>query len=274
MSIWFLKDYYSSVKTRNDLKAYDPALALLIAEVFGDNDWQSTSIQMRTRLPHLQGFNPRSAPQLIWPLGVQEAYAELYNPAIDERDEWVNLKPYDPSLLSRLNASKITGHATEILVVNSTGYEFLVYRVEPNGTETLFARMSRDIRDFNTHVGGLMLVKDSTGRNIAVFQAMEKTGRALVAPILHLIKPGLSRVSGDNQAGGSGSVLVNPFVVEVRDESLSVLEGIPVTFTVTAGDGMLNVTRTTTDENGRAEEYAHTGNRCRNSHCFCVCCWN
>ena len=68
-----------------------------------------------------------------------------------------------------------------------------------------------------------------------------------------LITPGLSKHSGDNQTGGAGAVLANPLVVQVRDENLSTLEGISVTFTITAGDGTLSVTRTTTDENGRAE---------------------
>ncbi len=64
---------------------------------------------------------------------------------------------------------------------------------------------------------------------------------------------GLSKVSGDNQAGVSGASLPKPFVVEVRDENLSVLEGIPITFTVVAGDGTLRVTHATTDRNGQAE---------------------
>ena len=68
-----------------------------------------------------------------------------------------------------------------------------------------------------------------------------------------LITPGLSKVSGDNQTGVSGTVLSNPFVIKVRDANLSVRKGIPVTFTVIAGDGTLSVTHTTTDENGRAE---------------------
>ena len=45
----------------------------------------------------------------------------------------------------------------------------------------------------------------------------------------------------------------NPFVIEVRTDNLSVVEGISVTFTVIAGGGTLSVTRTTTNEKGRAE---------------------
>ena len=68
-----------------------------------------------------------------------------------------------------------------------------------------------------------------------------------------LITPGLSKISGDNQSGVSSAIIANPFVIEVRDENLSVVEGISVTFTVVAGNGTLSVTSTTTDENGRAE---------------------
>ena len=55
------------------------------------------------------------------------------------------------------------------------------------------------------------------------------------------------------RVGLSGAVLANPFVIEVRDENLAVLEEISVTFAITAGDGTLNITHTTTDEKGRAE---------------------
>ena len=63
----------------------------------------------------------------------------------------------------------------------------------------------------------------------------------------------LLKISGDDQKGKSGAALANPFVIEVRDENGSALEGISVTFSVTAGDGTLSVTSTTTDPNGRAE---------------------
>ena len=62
----------------------------------------------------------------------------------------------------------------------------------------------------------------------------------------------LSIVSGDNQAGLTGETLTNPFVVEVRDENGNPLEGVTVTFTVSAGGGTLSAGAVTTDANGRA----------------------
>ncbi len=60
-------------------------------------------------------------------------------------------------------------------------------------------------------------------------------------------------VSGEDQEGASGSALANPFIVEVRDGTGSAFEGVPVTFSVTAGGGTLSATNTTTGANGRAE---------------------
>ena len=278
VNVWFHTHHSSSIKTRDALKAYDPSLALLITEVLGDHDWRHTPLRMRTHLPHLQGFNPQSAPQMELPPGTLEAYEELRNPAINERNEWVNLPPYNPSLIPKLNESRTkgdhtdiffvntdlidaggandTGGYTDILFVNTIDAEVLLYWVNPDGTETLYYRFPPNpwaIDLFHSHVGDLLLAKDSTGRSLAVFQAVDKTGRALVAPTLHLITLGLSKISGDNQSDVPGAVLANPFVIEVRDENLSMLEEISVTFTVVAGNGTLSVTSTTTNENGRAE---------------------
>ena len=61
------------------------------------------------------------------------------------------------------------------------------------------------------------------------------------------------KISGDNQEGLPGAYLTSPFVVEVQDKEGLALEGVPVTFTVTAGDGTLDTPSKTTDAHGRAE---------------------
>ena len=259
---WFNLGELPLVRTREKLKAYDPSLAQLIAEVFGDHDWRPPSSQTRTQLPHLQGFNPQLAPMQEVPSDIVEARKELRNPAVNERKEWVNLPPYDPSLIPNLNESRNKDSRTVIFFVSGSDYDILLYWVLPDGTESFITRipfLARPIRALDCGVDDLLVAKDTTGRNIAVFQAVEKAGRAFVGPTLHLITPGLSKVSGDNQSGVSGAVLANPFVIEVRDENLSTLEGISVTFTVAAGDGTLSVTRTTTDKNGRAESILTLG---------------
>ena len=63
----------------------------------------------------------------------------------------------------------------------------------------------------------------------------------------------LEKISGDNQTGFAGEPLMNPFVVQVRDQYNDPLEGVTVTFAVTAGDGSLSGTTVTTDQDGQAK---------------------
>ena len=253
---WFYPKGHSSFNgnTRHALKAYDPGLAALLTEIYSDSEWRYTPPVARTHLPHLQGFDPQDSPTFQgWP-ELEAVYQQLRNPNSDGGNKWVDLRPYDPSLLPSLNESRTAGPPTGIAFINLTQVDVLLYEVGYDGTEFFWTRVTPGIiRAGGTIANKMWLVKDLNGRNLAVFQTLEKTGRILIDETLNLITPGLSKVSGDNQAGLSGAVLVNPFVIEVRDESGSALEGILVAFTVTAGNGTLSVTRTTTDKNGAAQ---------------------
>ena len=255
---WFYPKGASSFKgnTRHALKAYDPGLAALLAEVYGDSGWRYTPPAARTHLPHLQGFDPQDSPTFQgWP-ELEELRRQFRDPDNDGGDKWVDLRPYDPNLLPSLNESRTAGPPTEIYFMNFTPTDIFVYGVGYDGTEDFWTRILPDpwyIRGHSCNTNDIWLIKDSNGKNLAVFQAVEKTGRALTDAAPILITPGLSKISGDNQSGVPGAVLANPFVIEVQDENSSVLEGISVTFTITAGGGTLSTTHTMTDENGAVQ---------------------
>ena len=244
---------HNNVNTRTELKNYDTALATLLGEVFGDTDWRYAPATTRTHLPHLQGFNPQGFPTFEWPPELAELDQQLRNPDSDGSGKWVNLNRYQPSELSRLKSSS-EGVSTEIIFVNNSIAEFSFYWVNSDGKETYHGRVPIKAYSIQyTYAGHIWLVKDSNGRNLAVFQAVEKTGRILINEAPILITPGLSKISGDNQTSVPGAALANPFVIEAQDANGSVLEGISVTFAVTGGGGTLSTTITRTDENGRAQ---------------------
>ena len=246
--------FYNYGNTRQALKEYDPGLAALLAEVYGDSGWRYTSPAARIHLPHLQGFNPQDSPTFQgWP-ELEAVYQQLRNPNSDGGGRWVDLRPYDPSLLPSLSESRTAGPRTTVAFVNLTRSYVLVYPVGYDGTPELWTQLPPGfVRVTPGTTNEIWLIKDLNGRNLAVFQAVEKTGRILIDETLNLITPGLSKISGDNQTSVSGAALSNPFVIEVRDENGSALEGISITFTVTVGNGTLSVTRTTTDKNGAAQ---------------------
>ena len=254
---WFHPNGWGSFSqfgsTRQALKAYDPGLTALLTEIYGDTQWRYTPPAVRLHLPHLQGFSPEDSPTFQGFPELEEIWRQFHDPNSDGGDNWVDLIPYDPSLISSLNGSSNPRHLTGIGFINITQSDVLLYEV--SGTESYYwTRLTPGIsRGRPTTMDTIWLIKDLNGKDLAIFQPVEQMGRVIIRMEMDLITHGLSKVSGDNQSGIPGIALLKPFVVEVRDENGEILEGISITFAVTAGDGTLSLTDTTTDENGRAE---------------------
>ena len=168
--------------TRQSLKQYDPGLAALLAEVYGNKDWQYTPVETRTRQPHLQGFNPKDSPTFDgWP-ELAALYQQLFtDPSSDGGGKWVNLKQYSPNQLSRLAKLSVPEGTTTIVFVNFTQADVLLYEVTSAGTERYWSRCAPGrTRVRPTQINKIWLIKDLDGRNIVVFQAEEKIGRAAI----------------------------------------------------------------------------------------------
>ena len=176
-------DQHNHVDTRDKLKAYDPALASLLAEVYGDKDWRYTQAVTRLRLSHLQGFNPETSPKFEWPaelIALPEFHQQLKNPDSDGGDKWIDLKAHDPSLLPNLR-SGASDTETAIIFVNGTKTEIAYYWVDSEGKEKYYGKIAAgDFVNQHTYAGHIWLVKGANEGNIAAFCAEKKTGRALV----------------------------------------------------------------------------------------------
>ena len=167
--------------TRQALKKYDPELATLLAEVYGDREWRYTPVATRIHLPHLQGFDPQNSPTFQgWP-ELEALHRQLRDPNSDGDGRWVDLKPYNPSELPRLTKSNPISDLTTIIFVNFTETEVLFYEVYSDGIEHYTNRYQPgQVGGGPIRINQVLLVKDADGRNIAAFQAVEKTGRALI----------------------------------------------------------------------------------------------
>jgi len=81
---------HNPVHLRSQLSEYDPALAALCREVFGDTAPPYT--RPATRLTgHLAGYDPATAPRFVWPERLQKAKAEIHAQA-QARDQAANGK--------------------------------------------------------------------------------------------------------------------------------------------------------------------------------------
>lgn len=171
---------HNHVSTRELLKDYDPEFATLLTDIFGDTDWRYTLTTTRSDLPHLQGYTPKDAPTFKWPPGLAACYKQLQSPDGDGGDKWVDLKRHEPTQLSALTSSNDGGN-TAILFVNNSAAEITYYWVDAEGKESYRGRAAAEAYSIqHTHAGHIWLVKDQNDENLAVFQAVEKTGRAFI----------------------------------------------------------------------------------------------
>jgi hypothetical protein len=67
---------HNHVDTRAELKEYDPRLAEIIEETFGDTQLVYTKPAERLT-GHLEGYDPQAAPQFVWPERVKEAQRKI-----------------------------------------------------------------------------------------------------------------------------------------------------------------------------------------------------
>ena len=179
---WFhANPSFQSVTTRAALKNYDPDLASLLAEVFGDRPWRYTLPASRTHLPHLQGFNPQEAPRLEHPPELVETWRQFTrNPDNDGGGKWINLQSYPPSQLPSLNKPRATRETTSVYFMNHTGMTVSVYRVNSDGEEIHAENIIPGFTEITMRIGGILLVKDNTGKKIAVFLVDKKTQGSIV----------------------------------------------------------------------------------------------
>ena len=177
-------DQHNHVDTRDKLKEYDPALATLLTEVFGDRDWRYTQAVTRTHFAHLQWFNPEQSPRFEWPpelIELVEFHQELRNPDSDGGGKWVNLNKQDIGSLANLKSGDDDTETT-IIFVNGTEDEIAYHWVDYEGNEKSYGKIAPDaFVNQHTYAGHVWLIKDMNGQNLAVFRAEKKTGRAFVS---------------------------------------------------------------------------------------------
>ena len=65
---------HNHVDTREELKSYDPELAKLVKEIFGEPIWRYQRPSQRKSRGHLENFNPLKAPTFKWPKDINDFY--------------------------------------------------------------------------------------------------------------------------------------------------------------------------------------------------------
>ncbi len=70
---------HNHIHTREQLKAYDPALASLCKDVLGESKLRFVSPRNRAGKGHLEGFDPSNSPKVVDPAHIQKAANDYYD---------------------------------------------------------------------------------------------------------------------------------------------------------------------------------------------------
>ena len=175
---------HNDVDTREKLKVYDPTLAALLTEIYGDSDWRYSLVTSRLHLFHLKGYLPAESPKFSWPsglLGWSDIQKQMLDPASDGNGKWIILKQLDPKQYPKSISVENTTETT-ILFVNSTEEVVSYYWIDADGNEHFYGSVTpRFFAVQHTFTGHVWVVKDSKGNVLSTFRAVGETGRAFVS---------------------------------------------------------------------------------------------
>lgn len=90
---------HNHVDTRDELLAYDPKLAALCREVFGDTVLKYTKPQTRLK-DHLAGYDPAKAPKFVWPARLMKARGLIKQDQRRRFEKATGAKEHDQRLIA------------------------------------------------------------------------------------------------------------------------------------------------------------------------------
>jgi len=173
---------HNAVNTRAELKTYDPRLAALLEEVFGDGEWRYAFPAKRSPpSPHLAGFDVKKAPRFTWPdrLAKGQAAAEAAPPLEVPAGGGV-LPVLAPNSRAAWKSAG-GGKGTKIVFQNTTGSTITLDWMDFEGRgKTYFTLGNGQQAESATYAGHVWRAKDERGALLGYFVAGELPGTAIV----------------------------------------------------------------------------------------------
>jgi hypothetical protein len=173
---------HNYVNTRVELKGYDPGLAALLEEVFGDSPWRYVRPADRhPPSPHLVGFDPAHARRFEWPAELrawQERFRrgeETMAPANAE-----SLAPIQPEARADWRSAG-GGARTTLYFLNASPEDLRVEWIDFEGLpQQRVILRPHDHFEPETFVGHVWRVTDSAAKPRAYFIAGPRPGKVVL----------------------------------------------------------------------------------------------
>ena len=227
-----------------------PGTSSITVKTSGGLGW---AVLFNTRPSNWQDFN-LSMDNMVWE-------------AIGGVDNWPTHDLFEQiaSVLTPTTLKKISGDDQQGSVGTALAAPFVVSVLDEDGAAIAGVAVTFSVTAGGGTLSAATVTTDANGRARNTLTLGSEPGTNTVSATVARLEPAtftataieqiphsLTKVSGDGQEGLAGIALAAPFVVSVLDEDGLAIAGVVVTFSVTAGEGVLSITTATTDANGQA----------------------
>lgn len=173
---------HNHVHTRPQLKEYDPGLAKLCEEVFGDRDWRYARPAARQPAsPHFAGYEASQAGKFAWPKELTEWQEKFKRGEVTMAPtNAIPLSPHAPDAKPDWR-SATGGKRAELYFQNARKEPVLLFWVDNEGAARYRTKLrAAEHTHMTSFAGHLFRVTDERTNALHYFIAGEKAGSAVV----------------------------------------------------------------------------------------------
>ena len=173
---------HNHVNTRAELRKYDPRLAKLAEEVFGDGKWRYTRpADRKPASAHLKGYDPRKAPTFNW----QPRSVAWYKRFEAGKETLAPENAVEAELLTGESTgwrSPLTPQRTMVYISNASSRTVRLEWMDFDGNPKSYGDLRpTDHTEQNTYAGHVFrIVDDKTGKVRHYFIALKSPGKVIL----------------------------------------------------------------------------------------------
>ena len=164
---------HGTIDTREEVKRYDPRLANLIIEKFGEDSWKYVHISQRiSKEKHLKGFNPAKEKPFVWPSKLLDWHKKFEQGKVSLAPEGAKLAI--PIKQGKGIKSEYSRRRCDFFFHNLSGKTIQMHWIDFNGNlsqpRTLRHKDHTQIQSFTGHCWRIKSLNESSASKTKFYQ--------------------------------------------------------------------------------------------------------
>ena len=173
---------HNDISTREKLKAYDPRVARLLTEVYGDGSWRYQRPQNREPedRSHLTGWDLAQAPHFVWPKELLDWNANSLRRSMVSTEEYADV-PLAPLPETGGTKSHIGGGKSSLHFFNQRSTEVHLQWMDPQGVTHDYGVIAPGGDQLQqTYAGHAWLITEGQNQPLGEAVALDRPGKVVI----------------------------------------------------------------------------------------------